>query len=339
MKLKSIIAAAVLLFAPLAIAAGEARAANDRSYILATASTGGTYYPVGVALATLVKVKLQSNKGVSLAAINSAGSAENLRLLREKEAHFAILQGLYAAHARAGSGPLAAEGPQNTLRSITMLWQNVEHFVLRESMAKTGTFADFVAAKGAVVALGKKNSGTLGSNAHILKNFGLDIAQDYRLFHGGYGPSADSVQNARAVGMNTSAGVPVGAVTKLFAAMPGKVRLLSFTPEQAKTADGGLRLWSPFEIKAKTYPGQDEAVTTIAQPNILAVHADVPDEDVYLITKAIFENLSFLKAIHKATAAMSLEAATRGLPLALHPGALRYFQERNIDIPPSLITD
>ncbi|MCK4509801.1 MAG: C4-dicarboxylate ABC transporter substrate-binding protein, partial [Desulfuromonadales bacterium] len=38
---------------------GSAQAAKERSYLMATASTGGTYYPVGVALSTLVKVKLQ----------------------------------------------------------------------------------------------------------------------------------------------------------------------------------------------------------------------------------------------------------------------------------------
>lgn len=35
------------------------QALAEGDYLLATASTGGTYYPVGVALSTLVKVKLQ----------------------------------------------------------------------------------------------------------------------------------------------------------------------------------------------------------------------------------------------------------------------------------------
>ena len=73
--------------------------ANDRSYILATASTGGTYYPVGVALATLSKVKLAPKQHFSLAAISSAGSGENIKLLNDNQAQFAILQGLYGAWA------------------------------------------------------------------------------------------------------------------------------------------------------------------------------------------------------------------------------------------------
>jgi len=82
----------------LAIAAAPAaktQAAEQRSYILATATTGGTYYPVGVALATLVKVKLQPKEKIAMSAISSAGSGENVKLLRENQAQFAILQGLY----------------------------------------------------------------------------------------------------------------------------------------------------------------------------------------------------------------------------------------------------
>ncbi len=86
---------------------GGAYAAEERSYILATASTGGTYYPVGVALATLTKVKLTPSYHFSLSAISSAGSGENVKLMNDNEAQFAILQGLYGAWAWAGEGPYA----------------------------------------------------------------------------------------------------------------------------------------------------------------------------------------------------------------------------------------
>jgi TRAP-type uncharacterized transport system substrate-binding protein len=58
----------------------------------------------------------------------------------------------------------------------------------------------------------------------------------------------------------------------------------------------------------------------------------VPEVTVYLITKAIYENLPFLQAIHPATNAMSLDAALAGLPLPLHPGALRYYEEAGLTV-------
>lgn len=321
----------------LGLAAQPAAAQDDeRRYLLATAGTGGTYYPVGVAIATLVAVKLENAHGISMSAITSAGSGENIKLLRDDESQFAILQGLYGVYAWKGIGPLADEGPQQGLRAVTMLWPNVEHFLIDADLAKTGTVADMAEAKGKAAGFGKQNSGSLGSARTLLGNLGIDVDADYALFYAGYGALADGLQDGKLAAIGTPAGVPVGTVTKAFAAAGGRIRLLGFTPAQADRADGGNQLWEPYPIPAGTYPDQTEAITTIAQPNFLAVRADVPDEDVYRITKTVYENLPFLHSIHKATEAMSLQKAMTGLPMPLHPGAQRYYEEAGLQIPDRL---
>lgn len=314
-----------------------ASAQDARNYILATATTGGTYYPVGVALATLTKVKLEPKQKLGMSAISSAGSGENVKLLRDGEAKFAILQGLFGYYAATGTGPVAADGPQTHMRSVSMLWQNVEHYVLDADLAKTGTMDDLIAQKGKAMAMGAKNSGTIGSNTVILEGLGVDIEKDYELVYGGYGPSAAAMQDGKVVGMGAPGGVPVGAVTQVMSTMAGKVKLLSFTDDQMKKADNGKNLWTPSTIPAGTYPGQDADVQTIAQPNFLAVQDDVPEEDVYLITKTMYENLPFLNAIHAATKAMAIEKAIAGLPVPLHPGAIKYYKEVGISIPDHLM--
>lgn len=337
MKLRSVVAPLVSLAFAFTLCTGSAMAAKERSYLMATASTGGTYYPVGVAISTLTKVKLQPKEKIGMSAINSAGSGENIKLLRDNEAQFAILQGLYGYYAWNGKGPLANDGPQTELRSVSMLWQNVEQFTVLADKASSGTMADIEALKGSRMALGKKNSGTLGSNTVLLKNLGFDAAKDFELVHVGYGPSADALQNGQISGMSTPAGTPTSAVTRAIAAMGDKVKVLEFTDEQAKKADGGLGLWTKYVIKAGTYPGQEADITTIAQPNFLAVRADIDEDAVYKITKTIYENLPFLNAIHKATAVMSLEKAIAGLPMPLHPGAAKFYKEVGINIPDNLI--
>jgi len=314
-----------------------AQAAEERSYLLATASTGGTYYPVGVAISTLTKVKLQPKMKIGMSAINSAGSGENIKLLRDNEAQFAILQGLYGYYAWKGAGPLENDGPQKDLRSVTMLWQNVEQFTILADKAKSGTIADLEGLKGERMALGKKNSGTIGSNRFLLKNLGINADEAFDLVYVGYGPSADALQNGQIAGMSTPAGAPTSAVTRAVAAMGDKVKVLNFTDEQIKQADGGLNLWTRYVIKADTYPGQKEDINTIAQPNFLAVRADLDEEAVYQITKTIYENLPFLNAIHKATKVMALEKALDGLPMPLHPGAAKYFKEAGLDVPARLL--
>ncbi|WP_424931653.1 TAXI family TRAP transporter solute-binding subunit [Amaricoccus macauensis] len=310
--------------------------AEEASYILATATTGGTYYPVGVALSTLIKVKLEPSESIGMSAINSAGSGENIRLLRENEAQFAILQGLYGFYAASGTGPLEADGPQENLRSVSMLWQNVEHFVVSNDHVENGTLSDFASLKGEAVGLGARSSGTMGSNATILSGFDLDAFNDFDLFEGGYGPTAEALQNGQIEGLSIPAGVPAGAISQLMASAGDSVSILEITDEEMSKADGGKDLWTRFVIPAGTYPGQEEDIDTIAQPNFLAVRDDVSEENVYLITKTIYENLPFLQAIHPATKAMALEKSIAGLPLPLHPGAVRYYEEAGVEIPDRL---
>ncbi|MDW1974790.1 TAXI family TRAP transporter solute-binding subunit [Vibrio sp. Vb1980] len=334
MKMNKLVKALAVAVTSFGIAANAA--AEDRSYILATASTGGTYYPVGVALATLSKVKLAPKHHFSLSAISSAGSGENVKLLNENEAQFAILQGLYGAWAWSGEGPYEKSGRQEQLRSVSMLWQNVEHFIVRSDLAKTGTVTDLNNLNGKKFSIGKKNSGTENSGRQIMK--GLKVDPDkFNLAYMGYGGSASALQNGTIDGMNTPAGVPVGAVTQAFAALGKDISILSFTDEQIKEANGNYNLWTKYEIPANTYPGLDKPITTIAQPNFLAVREDISEEDVYQLTKAIYENLPFLQGIHKATKAMAIEKAIAGLPVPLHPGAARYYKEMGIEIPSDLM--
>jgi hypothetical protein len=335
--------AKLLAAGAIALSAGVAPlgalAQDAKNYILATASTGGTYYPVGVAIATLIKVKLEPGKKIGMSAISSAGSGENVKLLRDGEAQFAILQGLFGFYAATGTGPVAADGPQKNLRSVSMLWQNVEHFVLAADKAPTGSIDDMVAAKGSAMAMGAKNSGTIESNAVILSGFGVDIEKDYELVYGGYGPAVSAMQDGKAAGAGMPAGVPVGGVTQLMSSAPGKFKLLGFTDAQIEKGNAGKALWTPYVIPAGTYPGQDAEITTIAQPNFLATRDDVDEESVYQITKTIYENLAFLNAIHAATKAMAIEKAIAGLPLPLHPGAARYYKEVGVNVPARLMAN
>jgi hypothetical protein len=309
--------------------------AEDKDYVLNTASTGGTYHPVGTAISTLSKVKLLPTQGFSLTAVNSAGSGANIQALGAGTADFAILQGLYGSYAATGTGPVSEK--QGNLRSVTMLWQNVEQFVVPTESAKTGTMGDMLDLKGKGAGMGKQNSGTLGSNEVLLAGLGIDVEKDYELMYAGYGPTADALANGQIMVAGIPSGPPTGAITKLMAANEGKFTILSATEEQAKKMDGGRELWTPYVIAAGTYPGQDKDVNTIAQPNFLAVNAGVDEEHVYQLTKTIFENLPFLQAIHSATKVMDVNKAMAGLPVPLHPGAAKYYKEVGLDIPERLV--
>ncbi len=327
---KKLVISVVALCLMLGVGPQATKAAE--SLIIATATTGGTYYPVGVAIGTLVSIKLAKKHKITATAINSAGSGENVQMLKNKEAQLAILQSLFGLNAYNGKGPYEGKAIKD-FRSVTMLWENVEHFTVLQKFAKSGTMDD-LKDFGKKFSIGKRGSGTEGSGRTILKALGVDPEKEMTLEFLAYTPSAQAMMDGRISGMNTPAGPPVAAVTQLYAQLgTKKIKVLDFTDGQLVQIQKQYPIWNRFVIKAGTYPGQKKDINTISQPNFLAVEPGVSEETIYLITKTIYENLPFLNNIHKATKAMSLERAISGLPVPLHPGAAKYYKEMGIDIP------
>jgi len=304
-----------------------------KTLIITTATTGGTYYPVGVALATLWTIKLVKKQKIRVNAITSAGSGENVNMLKNKEAELAILQGLFGS--MAWNGTLIYKGkPFKDLRTITMLWPNVEHFVLVKNKVKTGTIIDI---KGTRFSIGRAGSGTERSTLTIMSAFGMD-RKSVKAEYLGYTESANAIKNKKIDGASLCAGPPVSAVTNLFATPGVHIKILEFTDEQLKTVQT-KSAYPAFRyiIPANTYPGQKKAIKSIAQPNFLGVRKDLDEKTVYLLTKTIFENLPYLINIHKACRFISLDSAVNGLPAPLHPGAYKYYKEKGIPVAKEII--
>lgn len=307
---------------------------SNRPYILTTATTGGAYYPIGVAIATITKSQLQDEHNISLSAISSAGSLENIKLLRDNQAQFALLQGVFAAWGWNGEGPVSR--PQTELRSVGAMWQNVEHFVLMSNLVQNGSISDLANLTGQRYVLGARNSGAEQTGRYILEELGIDYENAMTLAYMGYGGAANAIQDGNVVGMNVPAGAPVSAITQAFAQMGDRLTLLDFTEEELAAINRRYNLWDWYDLPPGTYPNQNTLVRSVGSPNVLAVRADVPDEVVYQVTRVIWENLAALQDIHSATRDMDLSIALKGLGAPLHPGAMRYYREKGMEIPQGL---
>lgn len=303
------------------------------SLVIATATTGGTYYPIGVGMASLWSIKLVAKENIQVSAITSAGSGENINMLKGKEVDLAILQGLFGKMAWNGTG-IYKDKPYKELRTITMLWPNVEHFVILKSKVKTGAVTDI---RGLRFSIGRAGSGTERSGLTIMEGLGMR-REDVRGEYLGYFESATAMKDGRIDGANLVAGPPVAAVTDIFAVPGMEAVILEFTDEQLnaineKTAYPGFR----YIIPANAYPGQTKEVRSIAQPNFLGIRADVDSEVVYHLTKTLIENPEYMKNVHKMATFITLGNALSGLPTPLHPGAYKYFKEKGLKIPENLI--
>ncbi len=306
-----------------------------RPYILTTATTGGTYYPVGVALATIAHAQLSESQGISLTAISSAGSLENVKLLRDNQAQFALLQGPFGAWSWTGEGPVSQ--PQTHMRSVGAMWQNVEHFVLLSDLATSGDIMDLNNLDGERFVLGARNSGAEQTGRFILDTLGIDYESKFNLAYMGYGPTTSAIQDGNIVGMNIPAGAPVSSITQAYALLGDRMTILNWSQEALDKVNAKYPLWDWYDFPPGTYPNQTELIRTVGSPNVLVTRADIPEEVVYNVTKVIWENLATLQEIHGATKDMRLEIAIDGLGAPLHKGAIRYYREVGLDIPDRLI--
>ena len=308
-------------------------AADRNAYLLGTASTGGAYHPVGVALSTLIKLKLLPTSDIDLTAINTDGSRENIELLRRDDIQLAIISALAGHEARTGTGEFSEAGADDGLRAIMTLWLSTDHLLVRDDVVESGTIEDLLNLQGRPVSLGRPNSGTLLENRALLAGLGLDVETDFDLVELGYGESAEALAAGQIDAMGVSGGVPIGAVQNAFEALGEEVAVLEISDEQLAQINGGRRIWQRVVIPSGTYPGQSREVFTIGTPNILAVRADVEEDVVYQITRTIFEELEYLHGLHATTRQISLDNAVSGLPLPIHDGAARYYAEEGVELP------
>lgn len=315
---------------------GNVFAKDDKQkHIIATASAGGTYYPVGMGIATIASMKLSNEYNKVFSAVTSAGSVENITMLQKGEADFAIIQGLIGSMAWQGKAKYKNNVKKN-LRAISMLWYEVEQFAVTSKYAKTGNIQDMKNLYGKKFSIGGRNSGARVSTEIILDTLGIEYGK-MDLQYLGYLTSANAFNKGEIEGMNTSAGVPTSAMCNVFIKSgPEKIKVLEFTKEDLLTINENYPVWSPFIIKAGVYPEQKHAIHTIAQPSLLVTTKDISEDTVYLLTKTIYENLPFLHEVHDVIKTISLSKATVGIPMTLHPGAVRYYEEKGIKIPSSL---
>ncbi|AMD00308.1 hypothetical protein LOKO_01240 [Halomonas chromatireducens] len=95
-------------------------------------------------------------------------------------------------------------------------------------------------------------------------------------------------------------------------------------------------MFAAYELRAGMYDGMDEAVQTISIPNVLVVNSDMDEDLAYELTKLLFERTDDLIAVHPAANDTTVEFTMESTPVPLHPGAIRYFEEIEADIPDDL---
>lgn len=282
-----------------------------------TGGTSGVYYPIGVGLSQIYSDGIP---GVKTSVQATKASVENLTLLQAGRGELALALGDSVADAKNGVADAGFNAPLTKLRAIAGAYPNYIQIVAsKESGIKT--LADL---KGKTISVGAPKSGTELNARAIFKAAGLTYEDMGKVQYLPFAESVELIKNRQLDATLQSSGLGMAAIRDLSSVMP-----LNYVAVPTDVvAKIGNPAYQSAMIPANTYDGQPDAVPTVAITNILVTRADVPDEVAYQMTKLLFENLTRLGNSHSAAKDIKLENAARNLPIALHPGAERYYKEK-----------
>ena len=293
--------------------AGMAHAAEFINIL--TGGTSGVYYPLGVAISQLYGKALPDAK---ISVQSTKASAENMNLLQAGRGELAFALGDVVSNAWNGNAEAGFKKKLDKLRGVAAIYPNYIQIV---ASADSGikTLADL---KGKRISVGAPKSGTELNARAILHAAGIEYSDFAKTEYLPFGESVELMKNRQLDATLQSAGLGVASIRDL----ASSVKIIIVPIPESVIKKIGDDAYQPGVIPANTYDGQTADVPTVRIRNMLVTRAGVPDEVVYAMTKAIFENLDSLVAAHAAAKAITLKDAAT-MPLPLHPGAAKYYRE------------
>ena len=319
---------------------GHAAAAADdiRFFRIGTAATTGTYFQIGGMLANAISKPPGSRDcdrggscgvaGLVAVAQATQGSVENVQAVGGGRLESALAQSDVALGAYSGTGLFKSKPPIKSLRAIAALFPESVHLVVRAD----GPIAAIKDLKGKRVGLGEKESGTLVDARLILEAGGVaekDVKGDYRSLS----LAAAALGHDELDAFFLFGGYPVPAISELASTTP--TRLVSLGSEIADRLTHKYSFFSAETIPGGTYAGIDGATPTIGTRALWIVSADVPDDLVHNITRALWHegNRRILDQGHPMGQKIRLDTALKGVVVPLHSGAERFYREVGMQIP------
>jgi TRAP transporter TAXI family solute receptor len=286
--------------------------------IVLTGGSGGSFYPLGD---KLVGIFNRAVPTVRATMQSTVASIFNVRAIQESKAEVAFTQAdvAYLAY-RDGIAPDTF--PFTRLRGMAVLWINTVQLVV----SRGSTVRSVRDLRGRRVGVGEKESGTELAARIVIEGHGLkysDLQPEFLSFSEVVSHMQQGTLDAGFV----VASYPVTAVEQMNSSLG--VRLI---PIQSSVVNH-IRDQYPFmravTIPKNTYAGQSVEITTVGVDNILVCRADLPEDLVYRLTKSLFDALPELARTDAAAALVDPDEGPI-TPIPLHPGAARYYREREV---------
>jgi TRAP transporter TAXI family solute receptor len=321
-KLVGLIFAAFLLAVGASTSAPAADPNSPKSLTVATASVGGVYYVYGDALAKILTEKL----GMPVNPLPTQGTVHNVKLLDSGEAQVGMVTMGVALEAWNGTGDWTKGEHFRDMRALFPMYDTpLQAFALPRSGITALTQLN-----NKRVAVGPR-AGTGGTYIPaILKLLGIQAEISYESFDA----MTAELLNGRLDVFTTLTGAPMPAIQQAEAKEP--LTFVSPSAEQIETICKAMPEFSRSTIAAGTYHSLDKDYVTIGVYNFAIGRADLPDDLVYQLVKAVFENQPRLMEATLTARDTVPKNVDKDTFLPFHPGAIRYYREIGLEIPHAL---
>ena len=283
----------------------------------AGATSGGSYFLICNAIAELLNSEYSEYFSASVQ--STAGSAAILRALHEEEVEFGVSQAGLAKDAMLGQNNF--DEAWTNFHSVSYVFPTVMHLVSIDDDS-IQSFADF---KGQKVSVGAAGSATELNSRALCAAYGMTYDDFKSVEYTSESQAVELLKNKQITCANLIAGVGSASPTDLMSTSGFKI--LSFSDSDLQMVLKEADSFYPYTLPADTYMNQNYDVNTYAVANFLYVNDSVPEEVVYGVTKAIYDNLDYLTDVYSLMGGMNLESATDGLTVPLAAGAEKFYAE------------
>lgn len=314
--------AAISLTAALGTALPLTTQAVEQNFIsIGTGGVTGVYYPAGGSICRMLN-KGRKSHGIRCSAESTGGSVYNVNTISQQELDFGVVQS--DVQAAAVQGTRMFEGkPYSGLRSVFSLHPEPIHVMARKD-ADIHAFSDL---KGKRVNIGNPGSGQRAMMELLMDEAGwtkstFSIAAELKSSE-----QAQALCDDKFDATFWAAGLPNGAAQE--ATTTCDVVILPMDDAISNGVMASYPAYSPNVIPGGMYRGNDSNIPSFGPKGTLVSSVDVPDEVVYQLVKAVFENFNTFKKLHPAFARLTPEEMVNTSLIApLHQGAVKYYKEQ-----------
>jgi TRAP transporter TAXI family solute receptor len=308
-------AAAAVLLVGSACDAGAPEAGEElgelSTMVLGTGSVGGTYYPLGGAMAQMWSANVD---GLNVSTVATGASVENLTMINRGDLQLGMAVNGTATQGINGTGPF--EGDAVDFVFLGNIYPEVMQIVATEDSG-VETLADL---EGKRVSIGPPGSGTQFLTQAILEAAGVTPSNT---FEDGFGDAGDKLRDGQVDAAFGILALGDGTLTEV--AQSTNVRIIDIPEDIVTALQADDPTLSVLEIPEGAYPGVP-AATTVTNWATLYGPRGLNDDQVYELVKTMYENTDEIS--HAVAESIQIETALDGLiDIDIHPGAERYYRE------------